>query len=244
MISFKKNDVIIVTGASSGLGQSTAIQLNELGATVIAIARNKERLNETKLKCKYPDNFHIEVKDLTEKIEELPVYIKELKNKYGKFTGLAYCAGVANIAPLQAIDLTKAKEIFDINYFAPLFMVKGFCDRRNNIGKGASIVVISSISGVKSDKGHGVYGGSKAAIAASMKSFAREVSETQGIRINCVSPSDIKTPLTAHKIEQENSKYPFGCGEATDVSNMIVFLLSYEAKWINTQNYIIDCGYM
>ena len=115
MISFKKNDVIIVTGASSGLGQSTAIQLNELGATVIAIARNKERLNETKLKCKYPDNFHIEVKDLTEKIEELPVYIKELKNKYGKFTGLAYCAGVANIAPLQAIDLTKAKEIFDIN---------------------------------------------------------------------------------------------------------------------------------
>lgn len=53
--------------------------LNELGATVVGIARNEERLNAMKAKCKYPENMHLEMKDLTENIEELPQYVKELK---------------------------------------------------------------------------------------------------------------------------------------------------------------------
>ena len=94
MISFDKNDIFIVTGASSGIGKSTAILLNELGATVVAIARNKDRLNKMKAKCKYPENMHLEIKDLTENIEGLALYVKELKNKYGKLSGLAYCAAI------------------------------------------------------------------------------------------------------------------------------------------------------
>lgn len=243
MLNFNNEQIFIVTGASSGLGEATALTLNEQGATVIAIGRNQERLIGMKNKAKFPQNIFLENKDLTENIEELPFYVKYLREKYGKFSGLAYCAGVAEIKPLQAIDLQKMREIFDINYFAPVFMMKGFCDRRNNIGKGASVVIISSISGIKCDKGHLAYGGSKAAIAASSKSIAREAA-TLGIRVNCVSPSDVKTPLTAFKIEKENSKYPFGCGDADDVANMIVYLLSDKSKWITTQNYVIDCGYM
>ena len=243
MISFNKEQIFLVTGASSGLGEGTALLLNELGATVVGIARNEERLNKMKSKCKYPENMHLEIKDLTEDIENLPQYVKELKNKYGKFSGMAYCAGIAEVKPLQLLDISSMKKLFNINYFAPVMFVKGFADRRNNIGKGASIVVISSISGLKSDKGHCVYSGSKAAIAASMKSIAREVA-SQGIRVNCVSPSDVKTPMTMSKIEEENPKYPFGCGEVSDVANMIVYLLSDKSKWITTQNYVIDCGYM
>ena len=147
MISFKKEQIFLVTGASSGLGEGTALLLNELGATVVGIARNEERLNAMKAKCKHPENMYIEIKDLTEDIENLPNYVKELKNKYGKFQGMAYCAGIAETAPLQIVDLNKMKKIFDINYFAPIFMIKGFADRRNNTGNRASIVVISSISG-------------------------------------------------------------------------------------------------
>ena len=242
-MEFKKEDIIIVTGASSGIGEGVALMLNELGATVVAIARNEERLNNMKAKCKYPENMHIEIKDLAENIDGLPQYVKELKNKYGKFKGLAYCAGTSDVVPLQSVEIEHIKKLFDINYFAPVFMVKGFVDRRNNIGQGASVVVISSISGIKADKGQCEYAGSKAAIAASMKAIAREVA-SQGIRVNCVSPSDVKTPLTMHKIEQENPKYPFGCGEVSDVANMITYLLSDKAKWITTQNYVIDCGYM
>lgn len=246
MISFNKEDVILVTGASSGIGEGVALQLNELGATVVAIARNKERLNAMKAKCKNPENMNIEIRDLAENIEELPQYIKELKNKYGKFRGLAYCAGIVEVKPLQLLDLNEMKKLFDINYFAPIFMAKGFADKRNNIGAGTSMVFISSIAGLHSDRAMTTYSGSKAALASSIKSIARELAPHK-IRVNCVSPSDIITPLTAGVDGLRKRKeplYPMGLGKVSDVSNMIVYLLSDCAKWITTQNYVIDCGYM
>lgn len=116
MISFNKEQIFIVTGASSGIGEGVALLLNELGATVVGIARNEKRLNEMKTKCKYPENMHIEIKDLAEDIEGLPNYIKELKNKYGKFTGLAYCAGICQVNPLQTLNYNEMKTLFDIDY--------------------------------------------------------------------------------------------------------------------------------
>ena len=104
MISFNKEQIYIVTGASSGIGKGTALLLNALGASVIGIARNKERLNLMKSESKFPENMHIEVKDLTEDIEGLSNYVTELKNKYGKFSGLAYCAGIGEIAPIQLVE--------------------------------------------------------------------------------------------------------------------------------------------
>lgn len=245
MISFNKEDKIIVTGASSGIGEGVAMQLNELGATVIAIARNKERLKAMKEKCKYPENTYIEIKDLTEDIDNLPVYVKILKEKYGKFKGLAYCAGVVQVKPLQLLELNDVYKLFDINYFAPVFMMKGFADRRNNIGKGASAVCIASLASQFSSRSMSMYSGSKAALISSMKSIAKECTFS-GLRINCVSPSDIKTPMVlndaAEFMQDKEKKYPFGYGEVSDVANMIIYLLSDKAKWITGQNYVIDCG--
>ena len=183
-----------------------------------------------KLKCKNPENMHIEIRDLAENIEGLPQYIKELKNKYGKFRGLAYCAGIVEVKPLQLLDLNDMKKLFDINYFAPIFMAKGFADRRNNTGKGASAVFISSMAGFMCSRGMATYSGAKAALASSIKSIARELAPS-GVRFNCVSPSDIITPMThgntpiLNIMKEKEDKYPMGFGEVKDVSNMISFLL-------------------
>jgi len=248
MTLFSKEDIIIVTGASSGIGENVAIQLNNEGATVIAIARCEERLKKMKSKCKNPENIFIEIKDLTENIEGLPKYIRELKDKYGKFRGLAYCAGAVEVKPLQILDLVNMKKIFDINYFAPVFMAKGFADRRNNIGNGASAVFISSASTWLCSRGMTTYSGSKAALASSIKSISRETASS-GVRFNCVSPTDIKTPMTQSEhilntLQDRETRYPLGLGEVDDVANFIIFLLSDKAKWITTQNYLVDCGYM
>lgn len=248
-MEFKKEDIIIVTGASSGIGEGTALMLNEQGATVVAIARNEERLNNMKAKCKYPENMHIEIKDLTENIEELPNYIKDLKNKYGKFQGLAHCAGVVDITPTQNIEYQHAKEIFDINYFVPIMLIKGFCDRRNNTRENASIVCVSSLAANSCDKGMLLYSGSKSALISSCKCMAKELT-SNGVRINTISPSHIETKMTKHSLEHirkdylEKYKtiYPLGYGEVKDVANMISYLLSSKAKWISRQNYVIDCG--
>lgn len=93
MSEYTKEQIFIVTGASSGLGEATALELNKQGAGVVAIARRKEKLEELKSKCQNPDNLYIEVKDLSQDIDNLSSYIKTLKEKYGKFRGMAYCAG-------------------------------------------------------------------------------------------------------------------------------------------------------
>ena len=233
----------LVTGASSGIGKEIAIALNREGAVVVALGRNLERLNSLKSNCSHPDRMFIETKDLCEDIEGLPNYVAGLRAKYGKFQGLACCAGIAEVRPLQLVNLDRVRSIFDINYFSTLFMVKGFCDRRNNSGARASVVVLASISALKCDKGHIAYAGSKGALVASMKAASREVANAN-VRINCLSPSDVLTPLTEHKIEKESSKYPFGCGKATDVASIALFLLSPVSSWITGQNYVVDCGYM
>lgn len=249
MISFKKEQVYIVTGASSGLGEATALLLNELGATVVGIGRNQERLEAMKAKCKYPENVFLEQKDLTEDIEGLPKFVKELKDKYGKFSGMAYCAGISAINPLKAMTYEYLKTVFDINYFAPLMMIKGVGDKRNNVGLGSSIVTISSIDAVLNSKGQFVYGASKAALSASVKALSKELTPI-GVRIDAVLPSMIKTPMTtAPNVEDlefhkniDAEMYPFGWGEPNDVANMIVYLLSDKSKFISGQNYVIDSG--
>ncbi|MDE6885605.1 MAG: SDR family NAD(P)-dependent oxidoreductase [Helicobacteraceae bacterium] len=66
MITFNKEQIYIVTGASSGIGKAVALLLNELGASVIAIARDKERLESMRAESKNPNNIYIEIKDLCE----------------------------------------------------------------------------------------------------------------------------------------------------------------------------------
>lgn len=251
MISFTAEQRYIVTGASSGIGERVALLLNELGATVIGIGRNAARLTALKANCSHPENLFIEEKDLVENIQDLPKYVKELKAKYGKFSGMALCAGIGLVMPTQMLDWESADNVFKINYFSPLFMVKGLVDRRNNIGRGTSIVIISSIDSICSTKGQSLYSGSKAALAASMKSISREVGSA-GIRINTLHPSMIKTPMTTSDIsnsldiseENQRDLYPFGWGEPRDVANFVAFLLSDAAKFLSGQKYIVDSGGM
>ena len=90
MVSFSAEQHFVVTGASSGIGEGVALLLNELGATVVGIGRNQERLEGMRAKAKFPENVFLEQKDLAEDISGLPAYVKSLKEKYGKFSGMAY----------------------------------------------------------------------------------------------------------------------------------------------------------
>ena len=249
MVSFTAEQRFIVTGASSGIGEGVALLLNELGATVIGIGRNVERLNGMKAKTKNPENMFLEQKNLVEDIQGLPVYVKELKEKYGKFSGMVYCAGVSALMPAKAYDFSYAQEIFLNNYFAPLFMTKGLIDKRNTVGRGTAIVIISSIDAILATRGQSLYSGAKGALCSTMRAISKEITP-YGYRVNCILPSMIKTPMAGIVatgqcgLTEADERYPFGWGEPLDVANMAAFLLSDRARFISGQNYVLDSGGM
>lgn len=246
MGSFTEKDVFIVTGASSGIGRAVALLLNKESASIVAIARNETRLEETKSLASFPERIFCERKDLTENIGAMSEYIKGLREKYGKFAGLACCAGVLHLKPAKGVEYQEVLDVFNANYFSPLFMVKAFADKRNNMGEKASAVAVASAEAFIKDKGGCVYSASKSALQVSLATFAKEIAAS-GIRINTVSPSDIATPMTMNEEiralrEGRENMYPKGFGKPEDVAELVVFLLSRKAKWITGQDYIVDCA--
>lgn len=242
--SFSGDQRFVVTGASSGIGEGVALLLNSLGASVIAIARNEGRLLAMREKAKCPERMFIEQKDLTSGVDQLPDYVKELKNKYGKINGMALCAGVSNVMPVRAMEYGEILSVFNINYFVPLMMAKAFCDKRVNAGPGSSIVAIASIAALHQASGMAAYAGSKAALVASLSSIAKEASGNK-VRVNCISPAMVNTPMaqgTDDLTDVNLHRYPFGFAEVEDVANFVAFLLSDRAKWISGQNYVMDCA--
>lgn len=238
---FEKTHYYIVTGAASGIGKGCALLLNELGASVIAIDRNRKGLQKLSEEVACAERLHCYEKDLVEELESLSHFVRELKEKYGKLSGCASCAGTAKLAPLKCLDLSEAKELFDINFYAHLMLLKGFADKRNNIGKGASFVAISSAVKEILPRGKSAFSASISALSTALQCVAKEVAPF-GVRVNLVSPTDIGIPLTESLPDEVRPDYPLGMGQVSDVANLVVFLLSDKAKWITGQDYILDCA--
>lgn len=238
---FEKSQYYIVTGAASGIGKGCALLLNELGASVIAIDRNRNGLQNLLDEAVCSERLFCYEKDLVSDLENLSYFVKELKEKYGKLSGCVSCAGTAKLAPLKCLELSEARELFDINFYAHLMLLKGFADKRNNIGKGASFVAISSAVKEILPRGKSAFSASISALSTALRCVAKEVAPF-GIRVNLVSPTDIGTPLTESLPDEVRPDYPFGIGAVDDVANLVVFLLSDKAKWITGQDYILDCA--
>ena len=239
MPCFSENDYIIVTGASSGIGESLALKLNEEGAKVIAIGRSLEKLEITKSKASYPNNIFLEQKDLTQDVDSLPLFIKSLREKYGKFKALACVAGIDKVITTQMLDKQQIDSVFLLNYTVPMLLAKGFLDKRNNVGEGANILFVASIAGVSPDKGQIVYGASKAALIAANVAISKEIA-VRKMRSNCVSPAWVETPMYEKQkdiIGVSLDKYPLGIGKPENVVSLCTFLMSDSASWISGENY-------
>jgi NAD(P)-dependent dehydrogenase (short-subunit alcohol dehydrogenase family) len=249
VIPFTASQCILVTGASSGIGGAVALRCNELGATVIAHGRDSGKLLEIREMSGAPSRFHTEQRELAEDMDDLPAWIKGLREKYGKLHGLVPCAGFARLMPLREYSRREAQELLDIHFHVPLLLAKGFADRRNNTGTGASIVFMASAAAIAREAGLIAYGGSKAALAAAAGVLSRELAR-QGIRVNALAPGVVKTPmgeeylsfLSGEAREKETAAYPFGLGEAGDVAEAAAFLLSASGKWITGQTIVMDGG--
>ncbi|NLK64047.1 MAG: SDR family oxidoreductase [Tissierellia bacterium] len=237
---------ILVTGASSGIGQNTGILLSKLGAELVLVARNNERLQETlsMLNGEAHASVSFDLSNIDD-IKDMMDYICMDK----KLDGVVYSAGIAPIVPVPSINYNKMLEIMTVNYFAFMEIVKLFSKRKYS--NGGSIVAVSSVSSYAGWRGASLYCGSKAAIDGSIRALAIELSN-KGIRVNSVVPSNIKTKMlsdvTQYAGEEEldviTARQPLGLGNPDDVANAIAFLLSDAARFITGSSLVVDGGYL
>lgn len=235
---------ILVTGASSGIGRQTAIECSKEGASLIITGRNESRLSETFNSLYYNNDGHSMVTaDLLEEDD-----IERLIKKTGKIDGAVLCSGKGLTLPLQFATKEKMDDIFNTNFFSPIELLR-LLYKRKNLMKGSSVVIIDSIGGVKIfTPGNAVYGASKAALNSIMRFCAVEFAPKK-IRVNCVCPGMVETPLihrgtiTEDQLEKDKQLYPLKrYGKPEDIAYACIYLLSDASSWVTGQDLFVDGG--
>jgi NAD(P)-dependent dehydrogenase (short-subunit alcohol dehydrogenase family) len=235
--------IILVTGASSGIGRSIAIECSKMGASVILSARNEERLNET-LSQMEGNNHSVIVADFNNEEER-----KNLVNNLPLINGIVHCAGISKTSPFPFIALEVLTSIMNVNFTAPVLMTSELI-KKKKIVKNSSVVFISSIGGVIcADPGNPVYSASKGAINGIVKNMAVELAP-KGIRVNCVNPGLIKTNLldsytvTEEQFTEKIKQYPLKrYGKPEEVAYAVIYLLSDASSFTTGSNLVIDGGF-
>lgn len=238
---------IIIAGASSGIGRKAAITLSNLGAKIILIARREDKLKE--VLGELQGDGHVSYAGDLSKTESIEALIKKIISDQGKVDGLVYAAGVNTSMPLNAFKPEKVQEVFNVNFFGFVEIVRQLC-RRGRFNEGMRIVGISSVASIRGDKAHLAYSGSKAAMNAAVRCIAKEVAD-KGICINTVAPAMTKTEMYSEYVkgcEDSGSndellkRQYLGLAETEDIANAIAFLLSPAARFITGLTLPIDGG--
>ncbi|MCF2660302.1 SDR family oxidoreductase [Parabacteroides distasonis] len=245
-----ENKVIIVTGASSGIGAQCAIDCSKMGARVVLVARNEERLKQTLEQCEEPSRHMILPLDLSSS-DGLKEAIKDVVAIVGKINGVVNCAGMSSVTPLKLVTDELLDHFFRTNVYSAINLSKEVT-RVGNYDKehGCSIIFFASIMGLCGEKCKTMYSATKGALIAAARSMACELAKNK-VRVNVVSPGAIETPINAklpHMADSElrkelEDKHLLGLGECSDISNACIYLLSDASKWVTGQNFIIDGGY-
>lgn len=237
---------ILLTGATSGIGFETLKQLVVDSHYIFAIGRDFKKIdsflesNKSQISIYEYDFLHIDnIEDLFENF-----FLKDRK-----LDALIHCAGIEETLPLTFYTPQKVKNLFSINVFSGIELLRNFVKKKNS-NDGASIIFLSSVMGSLGQPGKVGYCATKSSLLGIVRSSALEFAK-RSIRVNAISPGVVKTPMSESlfsELSQEQvleivEMHPLGLGDPGDVVSLILFLISRKARWITGQNFIIDGGY-
>jgi 3-oxoacyl-[acyl-carrier protein] reductase len=237
--------VVIITGASAGIGDAIARRFAKGGWNIVAVARRKERLAQLAADLAGIAEVAIVAGDVTD--PETPKQaVQTAMDKFGRLDCLVNNAGSGKWAPVKDTDDATLDEVIDTSLKAPFRFARAALGA---MGPGSSIINIGSVFGIISGMAGGAYSTVKAGLIGMTQALAADYGSV-GIRANLVAPGVIRTDMTdayweSNYFQRTNHEVtPFNReGTADDVANTVYFLASQEGSYINGQTIALDGGW-
>ncbi|GAB3102728.1 SDR family oxidoreductase [Aestuariicella hydrocarbonica] len=237
--------VVIITGASAGIGDAIARRFAAGGWNLVAVARRRERLEQLAKDLQGVAEVAIVAGDVTDpQIPEKAV--AAAMETFGRLDSLVNNAGAGKWAPVKDTDDATLDEVIDTSLKAPFRFARAAL---GSMQAGSSIINIGSVFGVLSGMAGGAYSTVKAGLIGMTQALAADYG-AQGIRSNLVAPGVIRTDMTDDYWESDyfqrtnHELTPFDReGTAADVANTVFFLASQEGSYINGQTIALDGGW-
>ncbi len=242
-----ESKIALITGGSSGIGFAIAKRFLEEGYHIIITGRNKEKLK--KAVRQLGRNCEGISFDMTW-LDQIPKFVQQLKETYGRIDVLVNNAGINQKKSFTEVTNEDFENIVMTNQTALFALSRDILKVMSN-GQGyhGSIINISSMAASYGIPSVVSYTASKAALEGMTRAMAVELSP-QGIRVNCVAPGFIRTPMSAKALDNDHdrksrvlSRTPMGkLGEPEDIANAVFFLASEQAAFITGQILRVDGG--
>ena len=240
-----QDKIAIVTGASQGIGRTTAELFSKSGAHVVCIARNEEKIKN--LANTISKNGH-SASYIPCDVSDCDLFqnsIKSVINNYGKIDILINNAGITRDSLVLRMNNHQWDDVLNTNLKGAFYATKSVLRSmmKNKYGR---IINITSIVGLQGNSGQSNYSASKAGLIGFSQSVAKEVA-SRGITINCIAPGWIETEMTSDLPQDIKSEIikniPIGkTGTTEDIAYTALFLASKESKYITGQTITVDGG--
>jgi NAD(P)-dependent dehydrogenase (short-subunit alcohol dehydrogenase family) len=237
----------VITGASSGIGRAIAEAMAEAGANLVLVGRDAARLQET-IDAARARGVEAEPVIIELTADDAPATIVAAAiARFGGLNVLVNCAGIFEPMPFATQPLESFDRQMAVNVRAPFALTQAALPHLQPEG---AVVNISSIAGYKGFPQSAAYCASKAAVELMTRALGSELGPL-GVRVNCVAPGNIRTPMNAGQFAASREyeqlleeRTPLGrIGETEDIAAAVVYLASPAAKFVNGASWLVDGGW-
>ena len=236
-----QNKTILVTGASSGIGRSIAIECSKMGASVIITGRDSKRLQCTYEMLEGNEHLKIEADLTTDK------GVQDIVESIPKVDGVVFSAGINDKSLIKNIDKDEIDKMMNINVASPILLMQSLM-KNKKLNKHLSVVMISSVSAYYPSVSNGLYAASKGALNSFSGVLALELLPLKG-RVNCIQPAFVETDMLnkytlQEEIEKIKENYPLGrFARPEEVAYAAIYFLSDASQWVTGNLFVMDGGF-